>query len=291
MAGIIWLASYPKSGNTWLRAFIHNLMRNASQPYDINRLDDLVASGSSRQWYDAAHSGPTSDLGEAELLRLRPNAHAQIARRSSDDSFVKTHSRMGRQSGIDLTSASLSAGAIYIIRNPLEVAVSAADHFGISLDQMIETMENRDFRTASDRAHVPEYIGDWSAHVESWTAVPDRRLLILRYEDLMSAPRREFGRLCTFLGLRPSRERLERAIQYSSFDSLRAQEKSSGFKERAPHSKAFFRSGRPDSWRGALSLEQAQRICASHARTMQRHGYPASPKLIARESERRVSNA
>jgi hypothetical protein len=185
----------------------------------------------------------------------------------------------------------LSAGAVYIVRNPLDVAVSAADHFGVSLDQMIETMENRDFRTASDREHVPEYIGDWSAHVDSWAAVPDRRLLVLRYEDLWSAPRREFGRLCTFLGLRPPSDRLERTIQYSSFDVLKAQESSSGFKERAPHSKAFFRSGKPDAWRCALSLEQAQRICASHARTMQRHGYPASPKAVVRESERRVSNA
>ncbi len=128
MAGIIWLASYPKSGSTWVRAFLHNLMRASKKPYDINQLDDLVASGTSRGWYDKAYGKPTADLDDQALLRLRQLAHARIARRSGDDVFVKTHSRTGSHEGVDLTSGSQTAGAIYIIRNPLDVAVSAADH-------------------------------------------------------------------------------------------------------------------------------------------------------------------
>lgn len=290
MAGLIWLASYPKSGNTWLRAFIHNVMRNPSQPYDINRLDDLVASGSARQWYDAAHGTSTGELDEEALLQLRPRAHALIARRSPDDTFVKTHSRSGQHAGISLTSPSLSAGAIYIVRNPLDVAISAADHFGVSIDKMIEAMADRQFRTAADTSHVPEYIGDWSSHVEGWTAVPDRRLLVLRYEDLLSAPRREFGRLCTFFGLRPPPERLERAIRFSSFNTLKAQEGAAGFKERAPHAKAFFRSGTANSWQAILTDRQVERICADHATTMQRFGYPAAPESIVGQEERRIAH-
>src|SRR5262245_14442037 len=183
MAGIIWLASYPKSGSTWVRAFLHNLLRPRSQAYDINRLDDLVLSASSRGWYDVAHGAPTNDLDDAALLRLTPQAHARIARRSSDDVFVKTHSRAGLQSGTDLASGSLTAGAIYVIRNPFSVVVSAADHFGVSIDEMIDHLGDPDFRTATDRQHVSQYVGDWVSHVESWAGVPHRRLLVLRYED------------------------------------------------------------------------------------------------------------
>lgn len=284
MAGIIWLASYPKSGSTWVRAFLHNLLRPAARPYDINRLDDLVAAGTSRGWYDAAHGNPTVELDDLALLRLTPHAHARIARRSADDVFVKTHSRMGSYAGIDLTSGSLTAGAIYIIRNPLDIALSAADHFGVSVDEMLNHMTDPDFRTASDRTHVSDYIGDWHSHVESWAGVPHRRLLVLRYEDLLLAPGREFGRLCTFLGMRPSPERLEQAIGSSAFEVLQNQERAHGFKERAPHAAAFFRRGYAGAWRGVLNNAQTERLCAKAGRTMQRFGYLAARQPVAYEN-------
>ena len=284
MAGIIWLASYPKSGNTWVRAFLHNLLRKTPRPYDINRLDDLVASGTSRGWYDATYGEPTLGLDDEAVLRLTPQVHTRIARRSSDDVFVKTHSRMGQLNGIDLTAGLLTAGAIYIIRNPLDVGVSAADHFGVSIDRMIDLMAEPDFRTAADAAHVSEYVGDWSSHVESWAGVPHRRLLVLRYEDLLLAPQREFGRLCTFLGLRPSNERLDHAIEASSFRALQSQEVASGFKERPPHAKAFFRQGKADAWRDVLTSEQTERFCRRAAKTMRRFGYLVAPQPTAYEN-------
>src|SRR5262245_22078290 len=238
MAGIIWLASYPKSGSTWVRAFLHNLLQERRAPYDINKLDDLVASASSRGWYDMAHGSPTAKLDDLATLRLTPHAHARIARRSSNDVFVKTHSRMGALAGIDLTSGPLTAGAIYIIRNPLAVVSSAADHFGVSIDDMIEHLGDPDFRTAADAHHVSQYIGDWSSHVESGAGVPHRRLMVLRSEALLRAPGREFARLCTFLGVNPPLALLEEAIQASSFEVLQKQEHAAGFKERAPHAAA-----------------------------------------------------
>ena len=57
MAGIIWLASYPKSGNTWLRAFLHNLLRDPGRPYDINKLTDVTAGESQASWYQCHRSG------------------------------------------------------------------------------------------------------------------------------------------------------------------------------------------------------------------------------------------
>jgi len=219
------------------------------------------------------------------VLRLTPHAHARIARRSSDDVFVKTHTRMGLQNGVDLNSGSLTAGAIYIIRNPFSVVVSAADHFGVSIDEMIDHMGDPAFRTAADGQHVSQYIGDWSSHVEGWAGTPHRRLLVLRYEDLLLAPGREFARLCTFLGMRPSSERLEHAVQSSSFENLQTQEMRAGFKERAPHARAFFREGSATTWRGALSQDQVDRISAKAGRTMQRFGYLAARQPMTYEKE------
>ena len=170
------------------------------------------------------------------------------------------------------------------MRNPDDVAVSASDRVGVAVDAMVEHMCDPEFRTASDAAHVSEYVGDWAGHVESWAAVPHRRLLVLRYEDLLQAPRREFGRVCTFLGLRPPAERIDRAIEASSFKTMQAQERRTGFKERAPHAQAFFREGRADQWRDAFSDDLIARLGAATARTMQRFGYLVGAPPAGRDS-------
>ncbi len=62
MGAIIWLASYPKSGNTWLRAFLHNLLRNPSQPADINQLDRFALGDSQKMWYAEVADRPLADM-------------------------------------------------------------------------------------------------------------------------------------------------------------------------------------------------------------------------------------
>ena len=121
--------------------------------------------------------------------------------------------------------------------------------------------------------HIPEYHASWSTHVASWTARENPGLLVLRYEDLLARPRRQFRRVADFLGLSPPRERLERAIRNASFKSLQAQEKRQGFKERSEHAQAFFRTGGQGQWRGKLTDEQVARVVERHREQMQRFGY------------------
>ncbi len=139
---------------------------------------------------------------------------------------------------------------------------------------MIDHMADPDFRTASDRTHVSDYVGDGTATSRAGLECRIAACWCCATRTAL-APGREFGRLCTFLGVRPSSARLEQAIAASRFETLQKQERSNGFKERAPHAKAFFRQGKADAWRDVLSLEQAERICAKAGRTMQRFGYIA----------------
>lgn len=273
MGALIWLASYPKSGNTWMRSFLHNLLTDAREPADINELDQFCVGESGIGWYQRHTAMPLDRLTFEELARIRPLAQADLTRVHSDSVFVKTHNFLGSSFGQPLHNMDVTAGAIYIVRNPLDVVLSVANHFGITVDEAIAQLANPSTGTALTDLHVPEFHSSWSIHVESWTGAPSPNLLVLRYEDLLAEPRRYFGRVAKFLGLRPPEERLARAIRNSSFKILKEQEQRKGFKERPELAQAFFREGRKDQWREKLLPDQVRQIISDHHVQMARFGY------------------
>lgn len=274
MGRLIWLASYPKSGNTWMRAFLHNLLRNPPKPAGINELDQFCLSESKPHWYLPYTAGrPTESLSLAEIMAIRPRVQQDMTRAFPDSVFVKTHNFLGESHGYPLVNQAVTAGAIYIVRNPLDVTLSAADHFGLTIDQAIDFMALPGAATVNDARNVPEVLGSWSMHVKSWTQQPHPALLVLRYEDMLTRPADSFGRVISFLRLPPDRARLDRALRFSSFKELSKQEKKGGFRERSQNSRSFFRVGKPDQWREALTQDQIARIVERHGEQMRRFGY------------------
>ena len=202
MGKIIWLASYPKSGNTWVRAFLANLFSDSDKPYDINALDRFSPSLSARAFYYGANtSQPTRSMAPVDLLRLRQLVQQTLCENITESAFIKTHSRFGNhaQFELPLIMPEYTAGAIHIVRNPLDVAVSASSHFGVSVEDMVKHMANPEFATAANDKHVPEYIGSWSGHVRSWTIPEHPKVHVLRYEDMYAAPEAAFGQILNFL--------------------------------------------------------------------------------------------
>jgi len=277
VAGICWLASYPKSGNTWLRAFLANLFsgeRLPERPVPINELsryciaDDFVAD------YARVAGRPAEALSQDALLRLRSKVHAAIAAGSPRTVFVKTHNAAISIAGISLITPAATAGAIYVIRNPLDVAVSYAHHFQVPLPRAVAQMCDARQTLPPADGLMRRYLGGWSGHVRSWTRAEGLRILVLRYEDLVAAPSATFGQIVSFLGLPEDPARLERAVDFSSFDQLRRQEAAGGFDEARPDDKArFFRQGKAGAWREALDRDQVARLIEAHRETMTHHGY------------------
>jgi hypothetical protein len=273
MGAIIWLASYPKSGNTWLRAFLHNLLRNPSQPTDINQLDRFALGDSQKMWYAEVADRPLEDMEIADIVALTPAVHQRMTQAFPDSIFVKTHNFLGELFDQQLITMSCSAGAMYVIRNPLDISVSLAHHFGCTIDEAIDMLNDPNCSTPEDAVNVPQYYGDWSHHVRSWTGQENTQLLVLRYEDMSDKPNKTFARVAKFIGVSPPRQRLQKAIKFSSFKVLQGQEKKHGFKERPVNAESFFRQGRPGQWRQALSAAQIARISDYHHEQMARFGY------------------
>jgi hypothetical protein len=270
---IIWLASYPKSGNTWIRAFLANLFSGAEQAYDINELNRFCPTLTSRALYDAAAGGPTQDLSPLEVLKLRDAVQRALCANIPESAFIKTHSRFGARHDLPLIEPDCTAGAIYVVRNPLDVAVSAANHYGVSVAEMVRHMAEHEFSSAPTDKHVADYIGSWSMHVASWTMPAHPKIHVVRYEDLHAAPETAFARLVSFLGLEVPPEQVNRAISHSRFGSLAGQEQSAGFRERPDHATSFFRRGRPGEGRETLGPALVDAIVSAHSEQMARFGY------------------
>ena len=272
MGKIIWLASYPKSGNTWLRAFLHNLLRNPAEPYSLDRMADFTQGDSLGPPYQKFLRKPIKEMTDEEIAILRPKVQEMFTKSTPDNIFVKTHNAMVDYLDRPIHSMEYTAGAIYVVRNPLDMVISHADHYGYTIDESIDNTAIEELKMASGE-YVYEIHCSWSRHVESWTANPSPGLHVMRYEDMKAHPVSAFDGLVQFLRLPASRERVARAIEHSSFETLRRMEDQHGFQERSKKSERFFRQGKAGGWRNVLTPAQVERVVAAHEKQMRRFGY------------------
>ncbi len=275
--GIVWIASYPRSGNTWTRAFINGLTRIMANPeaedIELSGVGDWSVSERLLTRYTPFLRKPASAATAAEIAAVRPKVQASIAATAPGIVFVKTHNANGNDHGVPLINKAASAGAIYIVRNPLDVAISYAQFSNASIDETITTMatEGWGIETTPDKARVIS--GSWSQNVASWTDQSNPAVLAVRYEDMVDRPDKTFTRIARHLRLKPDGEQIRRAIAMTSFDRLRAAEASAGFAEKPKTAESFFRQGRAGQWRERLSPEQIAAIIATHGRMMARFDY------------------
>ncbi len=220
---------------------------------------------------------PGEVMAPQEVQARRPQVHEALTRLHEDLVFVKTHNANLTLHGVPLCTPAVTAGAIYIVRDPRDVALSYAAFTGKSVDEIIDFMTQDGAANASDGVQVFELLSSWSGHALSWVAAP-RRLLV-RYEDLLAGPERAFGRIVRFLGAADAAaepDRLSRAIAFSSFATLSGQEAKEGYRAGGTGGANFFRAGKAGGWRDRLTPAQAAKIWAAHGPVMEKFGYPAN---------------
>ncbi len=277
MSSIIWLASYPKSGNTWFRVFLTNLRGEEDGPAQINRLNSTPIA-SAREIFDDEAGIEASDLTSDEIDRLRPEIYTHLAEQANETLFMKVHDACtSNDKNIPLFPKEATAGAIYFIRNPLDVAISFANHSGGDYDTAISRMAEETFAFCGrpKRLHnqLRQKLLSWSSHVKSWTEQAPFPVCVLRFEDMKQKPVETFEKAIRFSGLEYGREEILKALELSSFEELQRQEKEDGFKEKSPRSDMFFRKGEVGSWREELTKKQAERVINDHRSVMRRFGY------------------
>ncbi len=273
MGGILWVASYPKSGNTWVRAFLANLILDRRDPLPLDEIGSICPGEANVVWFRPLTDRPVDELSKEEIAALRPQAQMRAVRLNQHIVLMKTHNFLGEDFSHPLISMDATAAAIYIVRDPRDIALSATDHFGVSVDETIELMNRVEAHGIPAPGMVYEVQSSWSIHVKSWTQRSHGKLHVVRYEDLLADPSREFRTIAKKLGITRDKARIRRAVTRASFKKLQASERDQGFAERSMYSEKFFRSGKAGAWKDKLTPAQAKRIERDHGEQMARFGY------------------
>jgi aryl sulfotransferase len=277
MSGFFWLASYPKSGNTWVRLALRSLQNNGA-PVDFSDDSGWAPNAAWRHTFDEALHVESSDLTAEEAENLRPRLHEQLARVARAPMVMKVHDAWTMTAAREpLFAPALTLGAVYIVRDPRDVAVSHAAHLGQSFENTISAMANPGACAADAKNRLEPQLRQrlltWSGHVESWLDAADIRVLTVRYEDMLARPIDTLGRIVAFLEWDASAEAVASAIEATRFEKLKQQEDLYGFRERTGRSSRFFQRGVSGGWRDLLAPELAERIQRDHGRVMARLEY------------------
>lgn len=274
---ILWLASYPKSGNTWFRAFLSALINDGNVEINKMATDGIL---SSRQVFDNITDLDSRDLYDTEVKNLLPGVYRQYAIAGNKMKIVKVHDAYHtNQNGDPIIPTDVTHAAIYIIRNPLDVVASFAHHSNITIDKTIQLMNNekgvlvRQKNNHNTSNQFPQLMYDWSGHVNSWTTPSTFPVHIVRYEDMLEHPMETFSNTLEKIGWDYPTARILHAIEATSFKKLKKQETEIGFKEKTFSSDGFFRQGKAGNWVNELTKEQSELIIEAHGDTMANFGY------------------
>ena len=272
---LIWLASYPKSGNTWFRAFLTALF-SKDQSININALA-YNASMANADYFEYATQLDISELKSAEIDNLKPEVMRSLSATGDEFIPVKIHDKY-RQLDIHHSIIPLDRTKVvlYFIRNPLDIVVSYAHHDKLTYDRVIERMnENYSLAMANNREFpvVSENLDTWSNHVISWTNTAPCAVHAIRFEDMLLNGRETFKLAIMTLGLNIPDSVIYKAVENCKFDKLKEQEQRIPFKEKNPVADSFFRRGKVGSWRTLLSTDQVSQIINDHREVMRSFGY------------------
>lgn len=243
---------------------------------DINhpRVNQMA---NSRSMFDELTGLPSSDLSTSEILNLRPATYRQFSSFSPGLTFMKTHDQFRFTSRKEeLFPLSHSFGCIYLIRNPLDVAVSSSFFFGKPIDEIIREMHDPGHTLNPSGGNLipvlEELTGNWSDHVMSWLHA-EMPIHIIRYEDLLENTSGTIQKAMDFLEIRVSEETLEKAVATTAFHRLKNAEQTHGFKEKRGSAKAFFREGKSGEGITSLNRDQIRQLITHHGAVMEQFGY------------------
>ena len=284
---IIWLASYPKSGNTWLRFFIISLLLKDNNEVGLKHLEGIKQFPTNYHYKNFNIS--KSNLGNLNEISKHWIDAQKVINSDNKIRFFKTHNALIKLDNNLFTNEENTLGTIHIVRDPRNVLTSVNNHFHHnSLEESKEFIFdkrkgifNKSKIEQNNIFTLPQVIGSWQTHYNSWKLIKKNYLLV-KYEDLIEKPQLEFKRIASYLEplvkLKFTDEDVARAIELSSFDRLKKIEEKEGFVESAKNietgkKETFFNLGPNNDWKKNLDKNITKEINEKFAIEMGELGY------------------
>ena len=276
---IVWLASYPKSGNTYLRSFLSTYFFSKDDSYSFDLLKNIG---------QYPKTSVFSRLGINIKDRHEvAKSHLKVQKKINDSKtlkFLKTHSSFVKMDGYSFTDLDNTLGVIYVVRDPRDVIISFSNHNDQPINKTLKMINDNFILDADDENRVPVYMGSWSFHYNSWK--PFKRVnkyILVKYEDLIKNKEKTFKEILYFLknlanvNFKIEDKKIKKIIQEIEFEKLKKLEEKIGFPESKKTKQgkkiAFFRKGSSQQWRNNLDLKIRKSIETSCEKEMKELGY------------------
>lgn len=276
MSGAIWLASYPRSGNTWARMALYSLTNDGGE-VDFRELGGFGQMAAGREQIDRILEVDTGLMTPREIEELRPEAYAMLHGEDRASSLTKVHDAWVRTpSGRPVFDRAFTHATLYLIRDPRDVAVSWARFVNWPVERAVAFMCAHDTKLGAPGevgTQLEQPIGSWSNHAASWIDESGLDPLVIRYEDQLADPVAALRAMAAHIGWDAPDDAVARAVESTNFDLLAAKEKREGFTEKLAATERFFHTGKSGGWRDALPPDLAARLEREHGAMMERFGY------------------
>jgi len=263
---IIWIASYPKSGSTWIRSIIVNILYSKNYNFNFELLRNIIEFDIPKNYNFLLPKNidEFNNLNKIETLSkfwIKAQSNYNLL---GDKKIFKTHSANISFQGNHYTIPETTRGLIYVLRDPRDVVISYAKHLNKKIDDVIFLLAQENATTYSAKGDYPIILSRWDYHIKSWLDLKVPKFII-KYEHLLENTSGVIKQLISFLNtslgykIDIDNDTLNEIINQTSFDSLRYKEINDGFPE-ATKNTLFFREGLKNQWKKELSLDQQKKI-------------------------------
>ena len=281
---IIWIASYPKSGNTWIRALLSSYLYSKDGVFNFELLKKIV------QFPDKAFLeyflNDFSDIKKVSNYWIAAQDRLNLYH-DEENIFFKTHSALCTLDNNIFTNKSNTKAVIYVVRDPRNVITSTANHFSLSIEEAYTFLTDSkklltEGKHGTENFGVATVLGSWSDHYKSWLNIKFAPILIVKYENLMKDPINSFIAVLNFLkkfiDIKIDEKKILNSVSSCSFENMVEMEKKHGFKESAESKEGtekvnFFYLGKKNNWKNLLNTEIEKKIRKVFSSEMKDLGY------------------
>ena len=280
---IIWIASYPKSGNTWVRSLLTAYLYSENGIFNFDLLSK-IKQFPDRKYFEYFLDN-FSDIKKISEYWIA--AQERINLYNDGVTFFKTHSALCVLENHPFTNRFNTKAAIYVVRDPRNVITSLSNHYSLNIKESFAFIKEYQQILMKDKYGQGDYaiatvLGSWGDHYNSWLNMKFAPIKIIKYEDLISDPENTFKSILNFLSklmeIKIDEKKIENAISSCHFDRLSDKEKKEGFPE-SPISKKnneklkFFHLGKKNNWKILLDPKIEKKIREIFNKEMIELGY------------------
>ena len=264
---IIWLASYPKSGNTLLRSILSTYFYSSDGNFKFEYLDKISQFPLTNHFMSLG-----VDVNDDEqVFKNFINAQNLINQETGKVKFLKTHSSLCKMYACNFTDFKNTLGAIYIVRDPRNVVSSFAHHYNLTIDEATETMLDNSRFMEKTVKNSKVFLGSWKFNYNSWKSIENKNnYMLIKYEDLIAKKKTVLLRIFKFLDLLGLKSKLDmvklnKVIKTTKFENMKNKEEQETFSEatidiKTGKRRTFFNLGPENDWRKYLGKKNKDKI-------------------------------